>query len=124
MECKVRGRREDGGPAQLFPHRPAHYSAPRRAASVGAHWDWDWTWAASARGRQGTYVRAGLSVPVVTRRPPCHGHRRCRSNVHRGGSGTGVSARAPIMTRLVRLVASRRVLHVYYYKRWFRCPYH
>jgi hypothetical protein len=56
---------------QLFPHRPAHYSAPRRAASVGAQWDrdWDWDWdrAERAAGRApGTYVRAGSSVPVVT----------------------------------------------------------
>ena len=60
------GRTED----LLSCSRIGRHITPRRAASVGAHWDWDWTWAASARGRPGTYVRAGSSVPVVTPAAP------------------------------------------------------
>ena len=103
----------DGGPAQLFPHRPAHYSAPRRAAQLA--WARTGTGTgpgqlARAAGRARTCAQ-GRQCQSSPRRPPCHGHRRCRSNVHRGGSGTGVSARAPIMTRLVRLVASWDPVH-------------
>ena len=117
-------RRRPGTEDLLSCSRIGRHITPRSAASVAARAQGLGDSAASARGRPGTYVRAGSSVAVVTpgRRPLCHDHdpsqthtadptccrehrgRRIKSSIRAlvalGGLG------APIMTRLVRPVPS------------------